>query len=72
VLLNFVEGNFFKPMVVGRRLLLNPVVLFVGVLFWGWIWGIVGSLLAVPILGALKIACDHIEGLAPIGEFLGP
>jgi predicted PurR-regulated permease PerM len=72
VVLNFIEGNFLKPMVVGRRLLLNPVVLFVGVLFWGWIWGIVGSLLAVPILGALKIACDHIEGLAPIGEFLGP
>jgi predicted PurR-regulated permease PerM len=72
VALNFVEGNLLKPMVVGRQLLLNPVVLFLGVLFWGWIWGIAGSLLAVPLLAALKIACDRIEGLAPIGELLGP
>jgi predicted PurR-regulated permease PerM len=70
--LNIVEGNIVTPMLVGRQLLLNPVVIFIGVLFWGWLWGIVGSLLAVPILATFKIVCDHIEGLAPVGEFLGP
>jgi predicted PurR-regulated permease PerM len=39
-------------------------------LFWGWLWGIVGALIAVPLLVAFKIVCDHVESLAPIGEFL--
>ena len=71
LVLNFLEGNVITPRLIGRRLALNPVVVFTSVLFWGWIWGIVGSLLAVPIMALLKIACDHIEGLSPIGEFLG-
>jgi predicted PurR-regulated permease PerM len=45
-------------------------VVFVSVLFWGWLWGVAGALLAVPILAVFKILCDHIESLAPIGEFL--
>jgi predicted PurR-regulated permease PerM len=56
---------------LGRRLALNPVVIFVWLIFCGWIWGIVGALLAVPILAVVKIVCDHIEQLAAIGEFLG-
>jgi predicted PurR-regulated permease PerM len=70
--LNVAEGYLLTPMALGRRLTLNPVVVFVGVLFWGWIWGIAGALLAVPILAASKIVCDRIEGLAAVGEFLGP
>jgi predicted PurR-regulated permease PerM len=69
--LNLLEGYLLTPIFVGRQLALNPVVVFIGVLFWGWIWGVLGALLAVPILATLKIVCDHIEGLAPIGEFLG-
>lgn len=69
--LNLLEGNVFTPMVVGRQLSLNPLVIFLGVLFWSWIWGISGALLAVPILAALKIVCDHVERLAPLAEFLG-
>jgi predicted PurR-regulated permease PerM len=68
--LNFFEGNVITPRLIGQRLALNPVVVFTGVLFWGWIWGVVGALMAVPILAAVKIVCDHIEGLSPIGEFL--
>jgi predicted PurR-regulated permease PerM len=65
------EGNFVTPMILGRRLALNPVVIFITLIFWGWMWGIAGALLAVPMLSTLKIICDRIEPLAPIGEFLG-
>jgi predicted PurR-regulated permease PerM len=72
VALNLAESMLLTPVLLGRRLTLNPVVVFVGVLFWGWLWGIVGALLAVPILAAFKIVCDHVERLAPVAEFLGP
>jgi predicted PurR-regulated permease PerM len=65
------EGNFITPWILGRRLTLNPVVIFIGLTFWGWLWGIVGVLIAVPMLVTFKIFCDHIDPLAPIGEFLG-
>lgn len=59
------------PYVMGRRMTLNPVVIFTGVTFWGFLWGFLGVFLAVPTLVMFKIFCDHIEPLAPIGEFLG-
>jgi predicted PurR-regulated permease PerM len=69
--LNFLEGYLITPRLLGHRLALNPVVVFTAVLFWGWVWGVIGSLLAVPLLATLKIFCDNIEELAPLGEFLG-
>jgi predicted PurR-regulated permease PerM len=69
--INFAEGYFLTPTIIGRRLTLNPVVVFVGLVFWGWLWGIPGALIAVPLMAMLKILCDHIEPLSPIGEFLG-
>ncbi|MGH7358694.1 MAG: AI-2E family transporter, partial [Candidatus Rokuibacteriota bacterium] len=69
--LNALEGYLVTPMLLGRRLLLNPVVIFMGIIFWGWLWGIPGALLAVPIMATFKIFCDHIGPLSPIGEFLG-
>ncbi|MGH9360311.1 MAG: AI-2E family transporter [Thermoanaerobaculia bacterium] len=71
LVINFVESYFVTPMILGRRLTLNPVVIFLGLTFWGWIWGITGALIAVPLLVAVKIVCDHSETLAPVGEFLG-
>jgi predicted PurR-regulated permease PerM len=65
------EGNIITPIILGRRLLLNPVMIFLALLLWGWIWGIPGALFAVPILVILKIICDNIESLGAIGEFLG-
>jgi predicted PurR-regulated permease PerM len=59
------------PLVMGRRLTLNPVVILVWVIFWGWMWGIPGALMAVPLLAIVRIICDHIEPFAPIAEFLG-
>jgi len=61
-----------RPIVVGHRLLLNPVVVFLWLIFWAWLWGIPGALMAVPLLAILKIICDHIKPLAAIAEFLGP
>jgi len=69
--LNILESYLVTPMVLGHRLTLNPVVIFLGLTFWGWLWGITGALLAVPIMVVLKIFCDHTEPLRPIGEFLG-
>ncbi|HEX2641594.1 MAG TPA: AI-2E family transporter [Thermoanaerobaculia bacterium] len=69
--LNIIESYIATPMILGRRLTLNPVVIFLGLTFWGWIWGITGAILAVPIMVVFKIFCDHSEGLASIGEFLG-
>ncbi len=71
ILINLLQANLLYPVLQGRRLALNPVAVFVGIGFWYWIWGVAGAFVAVPILATLKICGDHIEGLAPLGEFLG-
>jgi predicted PurR-regulated permease PerM len=70
LVINFIQSNLVSPLVLGRRLTLNPVAIFVGLVFWLWIWGIPGAFIAVPLLATFKIFCDHIESLAPLGEFL--
>ena len=69
--LNVIEGNIVTPAVLGRELTLNPVMIFVWLIFWTWIWGIPGSLLAIPLLAMTKIVADNIETLSPVGAFLG-
>jgi predicted PurR-regulated permease PerM len=64
------EGNFITPWVMGRSLTLNPVIVLLSLIFWGWMWGIAGIILAVPILAAFKIFCAHIKPIEPIAEFL--
>jgi predicted PurR-regulated permease PerM len=71
LVLNLIEAYLLTPLILGRRLTLNPVVVFLGLTFWGWMWGVAGAILAVPIIVVFKIFCDRIEPLAPIGEFLG-
>ena len=68
--INILEGNLITPMVVGRRMRLNTVAVFIGLIFWWYLWGIPGAILAVPMMATIKIACDHIATLAPVGEFL--
>ena len=68
--LTLFEGQFLQPIIVGRRLALNPVVIFISFLLWGWLWGIAGMLIAVPLLVTIKICCEHLEPLAPVAEFL--
>jgi predicted PurR-regulated permease PerM len=68
---NLIQSQFVTPLILGRRLTLNPVAILVGLVFWWWLWGVGGAFIAVPLLATFKIFCDHIESLAPIGEFLG-
>jgi len=70
-IVTLIQANFVSPPLLGRRLTLNPVAIFVGLAVWFFIWGIPGAFMAVPLLAATKIFCDHIEALAPIGELLG-
>ncbi|HVV73262.1 MAG TPA: AI-2E family transporter [Chthoniobacteraceae bacterium] len=70
ILFAIIEGNFITPMLLGRSLTLNPVAILISLMFWGWLWGIVGVILAVPLLATMKILCDHIEPLSPLGEFM--
>jgi predicted PurR-regulated permease PerM len=68
---NAVEGNLVTPMILGRTLMLNTVAVFVGLMFWWYMWGLTGAIIAVPMLVTMKIFCDHFESLEPFGEFLG-
>ena len=69
-LLNGLEGSIITPAILGRRLTLSPVVVFVALIFWGWIWGVAGALMAVPLLVMLKVVAEHIEKLNPLSELL--
>ena len=70
VLCNVVEGQFVTPMIVGRRLEINAVAIFIAVAFWSWLWGFVGALIAVPLLVVIKVFCDHFDSLRHVGNFL--
>ena len=67
---NIVEGQLVTPLVVGRRLEINAVAIFIAVAFWSWLWGFIGALIAVPLLVVVKVFCDHFDGLSHIGNFL--
>jgi len=69
--LHLIGMNVLYPKILGKRLQLNPLAVTLALLFWGWLWGAMGLVLAVPITGALKIICDHIERLRPYGAWLG-
>jgi predicted PurR-regulated permease PerM len=66
-----VVGNLLVPLWTSRASRMNPVVVFIGVLAWGWLWGFWGLLLGIPILMIAKVVCDHVEGLKGVGELLG-
>jgi len=65
------EGFLLTPFLLGKTAQINGVAMFVGLLFWSWLWGVIGMIVAVPIMMAVKTACDRIEHLQPIGELLG-
>lgn len=68
---NAIEANFVTPVLLGRSVSLHPVWLMVFFIIVGWVWGVGGAIVAVPLLAVIKITCDHVEPLMPIGSFLG-
>jgi len=63
--------NVLYPKFLGSRLRMNPLAVTVALLFWGWLWGAMGLILAIPVTGAMKIVFDHVESLRPYGDWLG-
>ena len=69
--IHVMEGETITPMLLARRFTLNPLLVIASLMFWDWLWGVTGALLAVPLLAVTKIFCDHIEVLTPIAHLLG-
>jgi predicted PurR-regulated permease PerM len=69
--IQMVMGNVIEPKLVGDSLNLSPVVILLSLVFFGWMWGVVGALMSVPIAAAIKIVCENIEGLRPISVLMG-
>ena len=71
LLINTIEGNLLVPWLTSKASRMNPVAVFIGVLAWGWLWGVWGLLLGIPILMVVKAICDRVDDLKPVGELLG-
>jgi predicted PurR-regulated permease PerM len=71
LLITSIEGWLLTPTLMGRVASMNRVAVFVGLLFWSWAWGVWGMLLAVPMMMSIKVVCDHVDDLKPVGRFLG-
>ncbi len=69
--INTLEGNLLTPWLTGRAARMNPLMIFIGVLAFGWLWGLWGLLLGAPLLMATKVVCDRVDSLGPVGELLG-
>jgi len=69
--IQMVIGNGITPKIMGDSLNLSPVVVLLSLIFWGWLWGIIGALLSIPIASAIKIVCENIEPLRPISIMMG-
>lgn len=70
LLIHLLEANFVTPIVLGRRFTLNPVAIFISLMFWFWLWGVPGALLSVPILVSLKAVCDRLPRANFVSEFI--
>ena len=71
LVIHTIVGNIITPWLTSRASRMNPVAVFVGLLAWGWLWGVWGLLLGLPILMIVKAVCDRVDDLKPVGEFLG-
>jgi predicted PurR-regulated permease PerM len=69
--INSLEGYLLMPWLTGRASRMNAVVVFAGLLFWGWLWGAWGLLLGMPVMMAIKSVCDHVDEFKSVGEFMG-
>ena len=71
LIITSLEGFLLTPALMSRAARMNPAAIFVGLLFWTWVWGVWGTILAVPMMMMIKAICDHVEDLQPFGELLG-
>lgn len=71
IVITTIEGYWLTPALMGRVSQMNRIVLFAGILFWSWLWGVSGMLLAIPMMVVVKAVCDRVEDLQPIGNMLG-
>ena len=71
LVLHLIEGEAVTPLLLARRFTLNPALVMLSLIFWYWMWGVPGGILAIPLLAIAKIVCDRVEALAPLGHFLG-
>jgi AI-2 transport protein TqsA len=71
VIFQNLEGYVISPKLIGDKLNLNPLAILISVMYWTWLWGAIGIILAIPITASIKVICDHVESLEPIGILLG-
>ncbi len=71
MLITTIEGWWLTPMLMGRVSEMNKIAMFAGLLFWSWLWGVPGMLLAIPMMMVAKVVCERVEDLQPIGKLLG-
>lgn len=71
LLIDLIKGHFVSPVIFGRRMPLNTVAVLLSLLFWGWVWGIVGVIIAVPLTVMIQIICSHSERFRGVGIVLG-
>ena len=69
---HIIEGQIVTPLLLARRFTLSPLMVILALFFWHWLWGIPGALMSVPLLATMKIICDRIPILAPLGHLMGP
>jgi len=70
--LDAILGNVIEPRVMGKGLGLSPLLVFFSLLFWGWLWGVPGMILSVPLTALIKIVCQNVPGLKPVAVLMGP
>lgn len=69
--IQMIIGNFLDPKIMGDRLNLSPLIIWISLIYWGWVWGIIGALLAIPLTVTIRIICEYIPHLHQVGLFLG-
>jgi predicted PurR-regulated permease PerM len=70
ILIHVIEGEAITPMLLAKRFTINPVLIILALVFWYWMWGVLGAILAMPMLAIAKIICDRVQPLAAFGHFI--
>lgn len=71
LVVHLIEADSVTPMLLAKRFTLNPVLVIIAIVFWYWMWGVMGAFLAVPMLAAFKLVCDRVGPLTAVGHFIG-